>query len=148
LWTAGRRLLEVGCGLPPFALTALNRCNRHVHVWGIWQTSFRNRKFVQRFLIIALAIVIIKTEREVRLRQVWLQANGRVGRRTRLFLSRGSWIGGVIHPIVDPCQSGKRSCKVRVESRRLLKKLLGLFNSGAKFVRTRAQIVSLDKGQV
>src|SRR5438552_3432272 len=51
-------------------------------------------------------------------------------------------------PIVDPSQSGKRSGKVRIEPRRLLKKLLGLFNSGAKLVRTRAQIVSLDKHQV
>src|SRR5207244_12567874 len=99
----------------------------------------------QRLLIMALAIVIIKTQGQVRLRQVWLQANGHVGRRTRLFLSRGSGIVAVIHPIVDPCQSGKRSCKVRIESRRLLIKLLGLFNSGAKFVRTRASIVSLEK---
>src|SRR5207247_9860271 len=99
-------------------------------------------------LIIALAIVITKTQREVRLGQVWLQANGRVGRRTRLFLSRGSGIVGVIHPIVDPCQSGKRSCKVRIESCCLLKKLLSFFNSWAKFVRTRVQIVSLEKREV
>ena len=66
------RFLQMGSGVSPFALAALDRANRQITIRGVWQTLFRDRKFVESGLIIAFAIVVIKTEREMRLGQIRL----------------------------------------------------------------------------
>src|SRR5262249_53154457 len=82
------------------------------------------------------------------LRQVWLQTKRFHCCGSRFFLSRRRWIEGVITPIVDPGQSGKRSRKVWVKFRDLFKKLLRLFGVTAESVRPVAQLVSLHKSQI
>ena len=142
------RLLQVGGRLLPFALTALDRTNGHVYFRRVWQTSLRDGKFVERCLVIALTIIMVKAKREMGFRQVRLQTNCLLRSGTRFFLARRSWIEVVIYPIFNPRQSGKRTGKVRIEFCCFLKKLLGLFCVTAEFVRARDQIVSLEKREV
>src|SRR4029453_2009145 len=65
LRTKRRRFFQIGSGLCPFALATLDCSNRHVDFRRVWQTSFCNRKLVQGFLIIPLAIIIVKSKREM-----------------------------------------------------------------------------------
>src|SRR4030095_16232646 len=102
LRTEGCRFVQVGCGLRPFALPALNRSNCQVNVRGVWQTSFRNLKFIECALIISFAVVVIETKRKMCFRQVGLQTNRRLGRGTRFFLSRGSRGVGGVQPVEEP----------------------------------------------
>jgi hypothetical protein len=49
---------------------------------------------------------------------------------------------------VDPCQCSKCAGEVRIEFRRFLKKLLGLFGIAAEFIRPIKHLVSLHKRQI
>src|SRR5437870_2612923 len=80
--------------------------------------------------------------------QVRLQTQRFHRRGQRFFLSRRCRIEGVIAPIVDPGQSGKRSRKVWVKFRGLFKKLLRLFGVTAESVRPVAQLASLYERQI
>ena len=82
-------------------------------------------------------------------RQIRLQTNRCLRRGTRFFLSRRCFIEIVISPIVDPCQSGKRSRELRIQCGCALEKLLCLFRVGAKrAIRAIEQFVGFNKGQI
>ena len=127
-------------------MAAFDRANGQVNFRGVWQTLPRNGEFVERCLIIALTVVVIKSEREMRFGQIRLQSNRCLCRGARFSLARGSWIKVVINPIFNPRQSGKRTRKVWVEFRSLFKKLLRLFGITAESVRPVTHLVPLHKG--
>ena len=72
LWTQGSGFLHVRSGFGPFALATLNRSNSQINIGRVWQTFPGDGEFVQSALVIALAIIMVKAQRQVCLRQVRL----------------------------------------------------------------------------
>ena len=71
-WAQGSGFRHIRSGFGPFALATLNRSNGQINVGRVWQTFPGDGEFVQSALVIALAIIMVKAQRQVCLGQVRL----------------------------------------------------------------------------
>ena len=85
----------------PFALTTLNRPDGHVGFGSIRKSMFRDFKMFERSRVIAIAIIIRKTQGKLALRKIRVQLQSFFGHEARIFAARRCWIEAMIRPAVD-----------------------------------------------
>ena len=112
----------------------MNGADGHVRLRVVRQVAFRDLKLGQGALVITIAVIIGKTEREMALRKIWLQPQGFIGIETRFFAMRLCRLETVIQPTFHHRKSGESSCKFWIELDRLFEELLGLYRSVAETI--------------
>src|SRR5262245_24746467 len=85
------RFFQIRVRFSPLPLTSLNRPNREIGFGLVRQITFRDFKFAKSTLVIAIAIVIGKTECEMSFRKIRLQPECFIGIETRFFSTIRCW---------------------------------------------------------
>src|SRR5215475_8553995 len=117
---------QISNGFSPLALTPLNQADCHVGSGFVWQTALGYLKFNEGALVIAVAIIIIESQREMAFGEIGLQSQGLIRVESRLLAPGRHRLRTVVQITLVPGKTGVSQCEVWIEFNGLFEKRLGL----------------------
>src|SRR5262245_37390976 len=114
-WIERSGPFDISSGFSPLALTPLNQADCRVGSGFVWQTAPCSLKFTEGARVIALAIIIIESQREMAFGKIGLQSQGLICVKSCLLAPRRHRFGTVVQITLVPGETGVSQREVWIE---------------------------------